>query len=128
MSNLIVEKRNALREALSAADLNIYVTKPSKGLTFPLAFIAPGDPYITTEGAAFGSEIVNFDIVLVPKAGITEERANELDDLILQALDAVFAADFDTTRVERPGSITLNGSDYVAAVVTASTQIHRGNP
>ena len=124
-NNPIVLKRAALKAALEDAGIKAYVTKPTKGLTFPLAFVAPGDPYITTDGATFGSEILNFDIVLVPRAGITEERANELDDLILTAFDAALAADFGAARVERPGSITLNGQEYVAAVITASTELHR---
>lgn len=125
MTNAIVDARAALKDALVAAGIKAYVTKPSKGLTFPLAFIAPGDPYITTEGANFGEEFLNFDVVLVPRAGITEERANELDDLILDAFDAVRDAGLGTVRVERPGSITLNGQEYVAAVITVTTELHR---
>jgi hypothetical protein len=98
---------------------------PAK-VTPPFAFVGPGFPYVTYEGATFHAFIAHFSVGVVAGRGTNEAAAEELDDLVLQVLDAV-AADggFQANDVERPGRISLNGQEYLACTIDIQTEIHR---
>lgn len=124
MSDDLATVRCRLRDAVRSAGLSAFATVPER-VTPPVAFVGPGDPYVSTEGANFGSEIVRCEVVVVASPGVNDRTANELDSLILTAFDAAAAAQFAITDVQRPGQITLGGQKYVAAVINVWTEIHR---
>lgn len=127
MSGELAEVRARLRNALTDAGLSAYATVPER-VTPPLVFVGPGDPYVTTESANFGSEIVRCEVVVVASPGVNNTTADELDGLILTAFDAAEAAQFAVESVERPGRITLGGQQFIAAAITVWTEIHREQP
>lgn len=120
----ISERREAMRAALVAAGVSAFSTKPER-VTPPFAFVGPGDPYLTTEGATFGSEILQLEVVVVVRPGVSDTRADELDEMILVAFDAATNADFAVRDVGRPGQISLGGQAHIAAVLIAETEINR---
>lgn len=122
--NAVSERREALQAALIAAGVAAFATKPER-VTPPFAFVGPGEPYLTTDGATFNGEILQLEVVVVVKPGVNETRATELDDLILLALDAASGADFAVRDVGRPGQISLGGQAHIAAVLTVETEINR---
>lgn len=124
MTNAVTEARRILKAAIETADLKAHATKPERVAT-PCVFIGPDDPYLQTDGAAFSSELLNLEVVVVAAAGVNEHRAEELDALILHAFDAAVTVGFRVREVQRPGSISLAGQSHVAAVINVQTEIHR---
>lgn len=118
-------RRDALATALRQAGIPAFATKPDK-FSPPAAFVGPGDPYITREGANFGGEVLHHEVVVVTRSGVNDKRADDLDQLITKALDALYALDdFDTGEVGRPGQINVSGQSHLAAAISVSCQIHR---
>jgi hypothetical protein len=128
MSNALTDLRVQLKTLLTDAGVNAFVIAPTTA-TPPMVYVGPGDPYVTREGAAFGSEIVRHDLGIVAPPGVNEVIAERLDELVLTVLDVIDPSeDFivDPLRsVDRPGQITLNGQRYVATTITVLTEIHR---
>lgn len=116
--------RAAMRDVLKDAGMFAFSTVPDKALP-PMVFVAPGDPYVSTEGANFGGEIVRCEVVVVASAGVNEAQADELDELALQAKDVLEAADYNVVDIGRPGQITLGGQAYLAAPLGVLTEINR---
>lgn len=128
MSNTLSDLRDAVKATLDAAGLRTFATVPDK-VTPPCAFVSPGDPYLTRDGATFGGEIVRHRVVVVTTAGVNDRTAQALDGLILQALDALYVSDdWDVESVGSPGSITLNGQSYLACAIELAQLIHRETP
>lgn len=128
MSNALTDLRTAVKAVLDEAGFRTFTTVPSQ-VTPPCAFVSPGDPYLTREGAAFGGEIVRHRVVVVTAAGINDTTAESLDELLLTALDALYASvDWDVTEVGSPGPIGLNNAQYLAVPIDIQQQIHREAP
>lgn len=126
MTNTLTEHRDILKDILTSAGIeNAYVIIPARA-TPPLIFVGPGTPYVSYDGATFGSFIGHFDVGVVAGRGSNETAAEELDDQILTVLDAI-AADgrFQANDVDRPGAISINGQTYLACSIDVQTEIHR---
>lgn len=121
MTGALVAKRAELRDALTAAGMFAFSTLPENADP-PMAYVAPGDPYVSAEGASFGAVIAHHQVVLVAGPGVNEVRADELDEMVETALTAV--ADLvGTFEVDRPGSIDINGQAYIAVAIFTQTEI-----
>lgn len=117
--------RDTIQAAMQVAGLHAFSVVPERAVP-PMAWVAPGDPYVTREGATFGGEIVRHEVVLVAPAGVNEVMAGELDELIVTALDALEAnPDLFVSDVGQPGRIQINGQQYLAAAIAVSTEIRR---
>lgn len=126
MTNALTDHRTLLRDILSDAGIDhAFVIVPER-VTPPFAYVGPGLPYVTYEGATFGGMIAHFAVGVVASKGTNEVAAEELDDLVLRVLDAV-AADgrYQVNEVDNPGRITLNGQTYLACSIDIQTEIHR---
>lgn len=119
------DQRESIRDALAGAGILAFATVPDR-FNPPAAFVGPGDPYITREGMNYGVEQVRHQVTLVTGAGVNDVRADELDKLILTALDALYSLEeFDVGDVGRPGQVSLTGQSYLAAAIDLTAQIHR---
>lgn len=128
MSNVLTDLRVAVKSVLTAAEFRTFTTVPDK-VTPPCAFVSPGEPYITRDGATFGGEIVRHQVVIVAAAGVNDVKAESLDTLLLRALDALAADDrWDVGDVDRPGQITLGGQAFLATAIELVQEIHREAP
>lgn len=126
MSNALTDTRDRLKTALAEAGLTAHVTVPER-VTPPLAFVAPGEPYLTPEGATFGGEILRHEIVVVARAGVNDKKAADLDALIVTAVDALQTVEDQVVEeVSRPGQISLGGQAFLATTIHVKTEIHRG--
>lgn len=121
-----LQVRTDVAAALTAGGMHAFTNVPEVA-TAPMAWVAPGDPYVTREDATFGGEIVTCEVVVVASAGTNEYQAEELDDLIVTALDALEAAGIDVTDVGRPGRVTISATNqtHLAAAIGTRTEIHR---
>lgn len=119
------EQRQQIAEAVGTPEVPAFSTLPSR-FAPPAIFVGPGDPYITREGMTFGGEQVRHQVTVVTAAGVNEQRADELDALIVNTLDALYVLeDFDVGEVGRPGQVSIGGQSYLAAAIDVTTQIHR---
>ncbi|NYD43935.1 hypothetical protein [Nocardioides panaciterrulae] len=117
----LVAKRTELKDALTAAGYFAFSTVPEIAQP-PMVYVAPAEPYISLEGAAFGGVIVHHQIVVVAGPGVNEQRADELDGLVEGVL-FVIADLVGLFEVGRPGSIELSGQAYIAVAITTQTEI-----
>ena len=125
MSNAFTDARNQVKTAVVAGIPNTFTVVPERA-TPPMAWVAPGDPYISYEGATFGGEILRFEVVVVASGGVNETQADELDDLIASALDALAADDeLFVVDVGQPGRIAIGTGKYLAAAIAVQIQIRR---
>lgn len=126
MSNSLTDHREILKQILVDGGLaHAFVIVPPKA-TPPLVFVGPGSPYVTYEGANFGGMIAHFDVGIVAGRGTNETAAEELDEMVLQVLDAIHeAGTFQANDVDRPGRINLNGQEHLACSIDVQTEIHR---
>lgn len=114
-------KRAQLRDALTAASFHAFSTLPEQ-VVAPVVFVTGADPYVSLEGAAFRHAIVHHQITVVASAGLSEETANELDDLLAGVL-VVIADLVGTFEVDRPAQIALGGQEHPAVAITTQTEI-----
>lgn len=124
----LTEARDTLRDLLVKGldGIQVFAFAPPK-VTPPFVYVAPNEPYLSYEheDAAFGSIQVRFQVGAVVKAGVTDARARQLDELVLQLLGLLAGTDFVVETVDRPGPIAIpGGSEHLAAPLNVSTVIH----
>lgn len=125
MTNAFTDARTKVKAAVAVGVANTFTVVPERA-TPPMAWVAPGDPYITREGATFGGEILRFEVVLVASSGVNETQADELDGLITTAMDALdLDDDLHVLDVGQPGRITIGTGKYLAAAIAVQLEIHR---
>lgn len=118
-------KRAELRDALTAAEFHAFSALP-ENVTPPMVFVTGNEPYVEP-GSTFGSVVVHHQITVVAGAGINEQTANELDDLI-EGVVGVVSGLVDTFEVGRPAQIALGGQEFPAAAITTQTEIRLEAP
>lgn len=122
MTNALTETRRAIKELLEAAGLFAFEIVPNVAQP-PLVWVGQADPYLTYEGATFGSVIVHHELAVAGRAGINEVTAEDLDLTVLQILEALAGTEHVPVQVGRPGKVALNGQDYPAVQIYVDTEI-----
>lgn len=117
----LVAKRTELKDALVAAGYFAFSVLPEVADP-PMVFVAPAEPYVSPEGAAFGGVIVHHQINVVAGPGVNEQRADELDGMIEGVLNVV-APLVGMFEVGRPGAIDISGQAYIGVAITTQTEI-----
>lgn len=125
--SVYADQRRQIRDVLTEAGINAYATAPER-VTPPCAFVGPGDPYITRDGAGMGAEIVRHAVTVVVAAGVNDQRADDLDEFIgtvLDALESLFDDGFDVGDVDQPGSVSINQQAHLGTVIAVSRETER---
>lgn len=119
-------EREKLRDAIDdAGGLKAFSSVPDHGAP-PLIYVAPGDPYLSREGANFGNEILNLALVIVGSGGVNEFVIDELDTFLEAVIDVLDTTDYaDGVGDVRPGQIRFSGQELPALVIPISTEINR---
>ncbi len=126
--SVLSDLRDQVCSHLESAGLHAFTMKPDR-FAPPAVFVGPGSPYVTREGANFGNELVRHSVTVVAAAGTNEKRANDLDEDLLKALDALYVLDgFGVGEVGQPGQIRVGGESYLATSIEVATDIHRNPP
>ena len=114
-------KRAELRDALREANFHAFSALPEQ-VAAPMVFVTGAEPYVTLDEASFRNVIVHHQITVVASAGINEQTADELDDLLAGVLAVInpLVADFE---VDRPAHIALGGQEYPAVAITTRSEI-----
>ena len=120
MSNPLTGVRAAVKDALTGAGLHAFTHLPER-VTPPFAFVGPRDPYVTHNDAPFGAEFVNNQVILVSGKGTNEAAAEELDQMVVTALEALGEQAGD---VGFPGRINISGSgEFLAVAIDVTHEI-----
>ena len=123
MSNALADARAALRDLLGGEAANVYVAVPNV-VSPPCTFVAPGAPYLTHEGAAFGGAIAHYSVVTIAGRGTNEASAEALDGQILGLIALIEGSDdFLLEDVQQPGQISISGQNYLAASIEVQTEV-----
>lgn len=123
--NDLTDLRVLIRDALVAAGVHAFTTAPDR-VSPPCAFVTPGDPYWTREGATIGgAAVVRLQVSVVAAKGTTDVQATALDELVLKALAVVEEVpDVLEVEVDRPGTISINKvGPYLAAAIAVAIEI-----
>ncbi len=116
--------RKAVSGDLTANGLTSY-PHPEEVVDLPCAFVGPGDPYLSGEGAGFGGWLASLVVVVVAGPGDNQAQADQVDALILQALAALESTGHDVATVDAPGRVALQGGSYLGAVLRlVPTEVH----
>lgn len=129
MSNALTATRDALKQLLDDAGLFAFAVLPET-VTPPVCLVGPGSPYLSYEGAGFGSQIVRLSIAVLADAGTNDVTVETLDELILRVIDAVDGRGpedvvFQVDGAGQPGQLPLNGQNFLGAVIDVQTEIRR---
>lgn len=127
--SVFADQRRAIVAALEAGGIRAATTVPDKW-TPPGAFVGPGDPYVTrqADGLSFGAEVVRHLVTLVVARGTNDQRADELDEVILTALgllDGLIDQGFGVGDVQQPGQVSINGQRHFGVSIEVTAEINR---
>jgi hypothetical protein len=111
----ITASRLALGAALEAAGLRVAY---DPGLVVPPAIlVAATDPWVTPSGLATLSRSIRWRLVAVAGRADVTVTVENLEDLVAATLVAVARLKgWGTPTYDSPGTVTLAGADYLAAV------------
>ena len=115
MTNSLARLRGELVTAMEGAGLRGLAHMQGR-FTPPVFFVIPGSPYLV-RGDTFGHFTYRFTVVLVSQARTAEFSTKQLDQMIADAGLALHASRFNLEAVDEPAGITLNGTEYLAALV-----------
>ena len=117
MANFLKAARQEIRvELTSTGEGQVYEFIPPKPVA-PCFVIAPGAPYIS-QGQAFTDFTCRFEILILSGSATNEAETDNLDRLIVEAIDAL-----DTwfiEEVETPTQFEINGNLYLGAKLQIS--------
>jgi len=120
-TNALAALRGRMRDALAENGLSAFSTAPENAAP-PLVYVGPGDPYISRETAAFGHVVAHNQVVLVASPGVNESAADELDQMVVDALAALEDI-ADAFTVGRPGHIAISGQECLGVGIATQTEI-----
>lgn len=127
MTNELTQVREDLKALLTAAEFFAFTTVPERAVP-PMAYVAPGFPYMSYDGASYGGGvIVRCNVVVIAKRGTNDVAAEALDDMVLRVIDAVDGSeDFLVSQVDIPGQISINGQLHLGVSIEVQREIQRG--
>jgi hypothetical protein len=109
--NTLKSVRQEISVQLSAAGISNYEFVPSR-VNVPAAIIEPGSPYME-QGETFADFTVRMNVVLLVAGTTNDTATDELDQLIVNAIDALDT--FDIEAVGSPEGFELNAAQYLGS-------------
>lgn len=110
--------REQLKTTLSTiTGVSVHDTLPEK-VAPPAVVVLPDEPYIDTaaDQLPYGYGWARFQVALIVGKGTTPKQYTDLDDLIGQALEALYgddSVDWTTQTVDEPTSLPLNSTQHL---------------
>lgn len=114
--------RATVSAALTAAGLQAFDHLPDR-LAPPCAVIAGADPYLTSEGAPFGSVRMRLEVRLVTRPGANEQVITDLDALIEDAIAALDTTTWAVEEVSQPYNLVAGSASYLTTTLTINDDI-----
>jgi len=95
MSGSLQELRDALADLLETG-LDIPIARFGANANPPCIIVRSGNPYLTTSG--YGTDHINFEVLLLAGPGSPEAQADTLDELIDQVRFTLLDASYEGYR------------------------------
>ncbi len=117
MANTLASCREELRLLLAAVGVTTYDYVPSRVVP-PAVVLSPAGTWIE-QGETFCDIDVSFDVIAVAAPVTNETATAELDQLVMDVLDAIDTWSID--GVQAPDALSSGGVDYLSSVITFTT-------
>lgn len=115
--NTLKSVRQEIGFQLGAVGIPHYEFIPSR-VNVPAALIEPGSPYME-QADTFAEFTIRMSVVLLVSGSNNEEATDELDQLIVTAIDALDT--FDIESVSSPDGFEINAAQYLGTRVNLIT-------
>ena len=117
MSNFLRASREEIKLQLNAVsteqDIQVYEFVPERP-SLPCFVISPSSPYVS-QGTTFCDFTTRFEVLVLAGQLTNEEATNLLDNLIVEALDALETWFID--EVEQPSAYEINGGTFLGTKI-----------
>ena len=108
-NNFLKSSRQEIKLQLTPLAEQVYETIPAR-VNAPCFIVSPGSPYVE-EGETFTDFAVRFEVVALAGVATNEVISEELDTLIINALDALDT--WGIEGVDTPSQFEINGANYL---------------
>lgn len=113
--------RTDLAEAVGTDQVTAHDHVPER-ISPPAAIVREAEPYIT-QGQTYGTWNVGHQVDLVAPRGTNQATTTALDQLLAQGVAALEDAGHTVTEVGAFYTLQANGTHYLAATITTTTEI-----
>lgn len=117
MSNFLRASREEIKLQLNAVsteqDIQVYEFVPERP-SLPCYVISPSSPYVS-QGTTFCDFTTRFEVLILADKLTNQEATNLLDNLIVEALDALETWFID--EVEQPSAYEINGGTFLGTKI-----------
>lgn len=128
-TNLLTDARGALAVELKTGGLRAFSAYPGEDdVTYPLVYVTGSQPYVTYEGASFGSLLVHCDAIVIASEGDSPSEATELDTQVLAVLDALRVSEWQVDQVDQPVRVVVADKAHLAVRITCQHEFYREPP
>lgn len=123
LANALLTFRQDVEARLEAVGIHTVPYFPAV-LSAPGAVLAHGNPYLE-QGDTMCEVRANLDLLVFVLSGDNESATNELDEMVIDALGALWS-DYGPLEVEEPFIITNNEANYMAVRISVSEYFNLG--
>lgn len=116
------DHRTQVTRTLTQAGLPAFDHLPER-LSPPCAVVAAAEPYLTKEGAPFGSVRIRLEVRLVTRPGANDQVTTDLDAQIETAFKALSNTTWAVEDVSQPYSLIVGQASFLAATLTINDDI-----
>lgn len=117
MSNFLRASREEIKLQLNAVsteqDIQVYEFVPERP-SLPCYVISPSSPYVS-QGTTFCDFTTRFEVLILADKLTNQEATNLLDNLIVEALDALET--WFIEEVEQPSAYEINGGTFLGTKI-----------
>jgi hypothetical protein len=117
VSNFLRASREEIKLQLNAVsteqDIQVYEFVPERP-SLPCYVISPSSPYVS-QGTTFCDFTTRFEVLILADKLTNQEATNLLDNLIVEALDALETWFID--EVEQPSAYEINGGTFLGTKI-----------
>lgn len=124
-SNAITAIRESVSQLLKAVGIPCVPFLPER-VSPPVAVVTGANPYISFEGTGLCEGDLNLQINLVAKYGANATETNDLDTLLMKAINALIDEGYAVTNVSAPSILTVNNANFLTVDLSISASITLG--
>lgn len=121
MGTTLEQLRKDTASRLTAAGVPAWAFVPER-ITPPAAVVLPDHPYVSGDEAdgltMCGNFRVRLRVNVLAGPGTNELTADNLDELVVQAVNELDRGGFATLTVSEPAEVELNGAAYLGTVIS----------
>jgi len=121
MSELMTVSNN-IAQTLKDAGLTAFPYIPAR-INPPLAVIAAGSPFVSSEGVAFGEFKTRWEITVIAPTGANDVSTEKLYDLVEDSIVALVNSKYIVDEAGKAYALEANGAMYAAIDIKINTNV-----